>query len=245
MGKVAQGLSPARSTRAGLKACATGLALLAVACSSKPPDPPKDYVGKIAAERAAKDAAFAASDDPIPTARHAEFLPLAYFPIDPDYNAPGVLKPIDDKTVYEMPTSTGANRKMRRVGSLEFTLKGQPLKLLAFNELGTDPGSLFVAFSDLTSGTETYAAGRFMDLTRNGTGVYEVDFNRAYIPYCYYNPTYECPYPPRENRLTIPIRAGEKVKSTKSEVRGTSGFPASVLVLRTSYFVLFPCLFAQ
>ena len=201
------------------------LVFLTGACSSRPPDQPKDYATRIAAERAAKDAAFAAGDDPIPKAKHAEFLPLAYFPIDPDYNAPGALKPIDDKTVYEMPTSTGANRKMRRVGSLEFTLKGQPMKLLAFNELGTDPGSLFVAFSDLTSGTETYAAGRFMDLVRNATGIYEVDFNRAYIPYCYYNPTYECPYPPRENRLQIPIRAGErmKVRSTKSEVRSMDG----------------------
>jgi uncharacterized protein len=234
---VVRGLSPALA--AGLKACTTfflrlrvrrahpalsalsarparrafiALLLLACACSSKPPDEPKDYVSKIAAERAAKDAAFTAADDPIPTARHAQFLPLAYFPIDPDYNAPGVLKPIDDKTIYEMPTSTGANRKMRRVGSLEFTLKGQPMKLLAFNEVGTDPGSLFVAFSDLTNGTETYAAGRFMDLTRNRTGIYEVDFNRAYIPYCYYNPTYECPLPPQENRLKIPIRAGEKMK---------------------------------
>jgi hypothetical protein len=51
-----------------------------------------------------------------------------------------------------------------------------------------------------------------MDLSRNGTGIYEVDFNRAYIPYCYYNPTYECPYPPAENRLKIPVRAGEKLK---------------------------------
>ena len=161
-------LDPARSgsKRFALHAIAIVLlSLLATACSSKPPDQPKDYVSKIAAERAAKDAAFAACDDPIPKARHAEFLPLAYFPIDPDYNVPGVLKPIDDKTIVEMPTSTGANRKMRRVGSLEFTLKGQPMKLLAFNEVGTDPGSLFVAFSDLTSGTETYAAGRFMDLT--------------------------------------------------------------------------------
>jgi hypothetical protein len=51
-----------------------------------------------------------------------------------------------------------------------------------------------------------------MDLSRNITGIYEVDFNRAYIPYCYYNPTYECPYPPPENRLKIPIRAGERVR---------------------------------
>jgi uncharacterized protein len=190
--------------------------MIATGCSPSPPDE-RDYATKIAAARAAKDAQFAQGDDPIPRAKHATFLPLAYFPIDPDYNVPGTIKPIDDKTIYEMPTSTGANRKMRRVGSLEFTLKAQPLKLTAFNEVGTDPGSLFVAFSDLTNGTETYEAGRFMDLERNTTGIYEVDFNRAYIPYCYYNPTYECPYPPKENRLQIPIRAGERIK--KEEVR--------------------------
>jgi uncharacterized protein len=185
--------------------------VFAAGCSPKPPDE-RDYATKIAAARAAKDAQFMGGDDPIPKAKHEQFLPLAYFSIDPDYHVPGTIKPIDDKTIYEMPTSTGANRKMRRVGSLEFTLKGQPLKLTAFNELGTDPGSLFVAFSDLTNGTETYEAGRFMDLERNTTGIYEVDFNRAYIPYCYYNPTYECPYPPKENRLQIPIRAGERIK---------------------------------
>ena len=188
--------------------------MIATGCSPKPPDE-RDYATKIAAARTAKDADFARGDDPIPASRHAEFLPLAYFAIDPGYNVPGTIKPIDDKTVYEMPTSTGANRKMRRVGTLEFTLKGQPLKLTAFNELGTDPGSLFVAFGDLTNATETYAAGRFMDLTRNTTGIYEVDFNRSYIPYCYYNPTYECPLPPSENRLKIPIRAGERMKKSK------------------------------
>jgi uncharacterized protein (DUF1684 family) len=210
--RVAQGFSPARAARAGLKACAAGLLIFVAACGSKPPDEPKEYGAKLAADRAAKDAAFAAADDPVPTARHAQFLPLGYFPIDPEYNTPAAFKPINDPTIVEMPTSTGTNRKMRRVGRLEFTLKGTPLKLLAFNEVGTDPRSLFVAFSDLTSGTETYAAGRFMDLERNATGIYEVDFNRAYHPYCYYNPTYDCPYPPPENRLKIPIRAGERTK---------------------------------
>ena len=195
------------------------LVLGATACSSKPPET-KDYASKIAADRAAKDASFAAGDDPIPKARHAEFLPLAYFNIEADYNVPAQLNRIDDSTIIEMPTSTGTNRKMRRVGTLAFTLKGQPLKLTAFNEVGEDPSRLFVPFSDLTSGTETYPAGRFMDLDRNRTGIYEVDFNRAYIPYCYYNPTYECPYPPPENRLKIPIRAGERMK--KSEVPSTN-----------------------
>jgi uncharacterized protein len=187
-------------------------ALLVCACTSKPPDEPKDYAARIAADRGAKDAAFQREDEPIPASRKADFLPLAYFPIDPDYNVPAVLKRIDDPTIVDMPTSTGTNRKMRRVGTLEFTLKGQPLKLTAFVEVGTDPNHLFVPFGDLTSGTETYAAGRFMDLDRNATGIYEVDFNRAYNPYCYYNPTWECPYPPPENRLKIPIRAGEKVR---------------------------------
>ena len=188
------------------------VALLAITCSAPKPPDDRDYATRLAADRATKDAAFTASDDPIPKPKHAEFLPLAYFPIDPEYNVPAELKRIDDPTIVEMPTSTGSNRKMRRVGTLHFTLKSQGLSLLAFIELG-ETSSLFVAFSDLTSGAETYAAGRFLDINRNGTGLYELDFNRAYFPYCYYNPTYECPLPPRENRLKIPIHAGERMKS--------------------------------
>ena len=197
-----------------VRSCFRGLMVLTVAfpiaCTAPPPDD-RDYGAKIAADRAAKDAAFTAADDPIPRAKHAEFLPLAYFPIDPEFNVPAELKRIDDPTIVEMPTSTGTNRKMRRVGMLQFTLKGQPLSLLAFLEVG-ETSSLFVAFSDLTSGAETYPAGRFLDINRNATGIYELDFNRAYHPYCYYNATYECPLPPRENRLKIPIHAGERMR---------------------------------
>jgi len=186
--------------------------LLLASCGSSPPPEPKDYAAKIAGERAAKDAQFAAGDDPVPAARHKDLLPLAYFPIDPEYKVPGALKRVADSTVFEMPTSTGTKRQMRRVGTLEFTLKGTPMKLTVFVEVA-DPNHLFIAFNDLTSGTETYPAGRYLDLEPNGTNIYEVDFNKAYNPYCYYNLAYECPYPPAENRLKIPIRAGEKTKS--------------------------------
>jgi uncharacterized protein (DUF1684 family) len=185
---------------------------LVAACSNRPPED-TNYERRLAAARAAKDAEFrTSSDSPIPANRREEFLPLGYFAIDPDYKVPAVLKPSDDATILQMPTSTGANRAMRRAGALEFTLKGQPLKLTAFNEVGSDPSHLFVPFSDLTTGTETYNTGRFMDLDRNATGIYEIDFNRAYHPYCYYNPTWECPLPPLENRLKVPIRAGERLK---------------------------------
>jgi uncharacterized protein len=187
-----------------------------IACSSRPPDDTKDYAARMSADRAEKDAAFAKDQDPVPQDRKAALLPLAYFPIDPNYNVPAQLEPIDDPTVIDMPTSTGTTRKMRRVGMLAFVLKGQPLKLTAFVEVGApDLNHLFVPFNDRTSGTETYAGGRYLDLDRNATGIYQVDFNRAYHPYCYYNPTWECPYPPPENRLKVPIRAGERIKSDK------------------------------
>jgi uncharacterized protein (DUF1684 family) len=97
---------------------------------------------------------------------------------------------------------------MRRVGSLEFTLKGQPMKLLAFSEIGTDR-PLFVAFSDLTNGTETYAAGRFMDLVRNRPGSTR-STSTAPTFHAATTTDLRCPYPPPENRLKIPIRAGER-----------------------------------
>lgn len=186
------------------------LAALVVACGSRPPDDPQDYVTRISAARAAKDADFQRSDDPVPADRKAEFLPLAYFPIDPEYKVAAALKEASDQPTVMMPTSSGQLRPMRRVGTLEFTLKGQPMSLVAFTESSLN--SLFVPFSDMTSGTETYAAGRFLDLQPTGTGLYELDFNRAYIPYCYYNAAFECPYPPAENRLKIPIHAGERMK---------------------------------
>src|SRR5437867_11475133 len=84
-----------------------GMALLVISCNNAPPDNPKDYAAKIQAVRSAKDAQFAATDDPIPKASHATFLPLAYFPIDPDYNVPAQLKPTADLTVVQIPTSVG------------------------------------------------------------------------------------------------------------------------------------------
>jgi uncharacterized protein (DUF1684 family) len=85
------------------------------------------------------------------------------------------------------------------------------LRLRAFAEEGSNGERLFVPFADETSGRETYGAGRYLDLDRTSTGIYVIDFNTAYNPYCAYNPTYDCPVPPKENRLPLPIRAGEKM----------------------------------
>jgi len=197
-----------------------GLVLCALSCTSRPPEDEGQYVRGVESARAEKDAAFQKAPDgePVPLSRRGQLLPLAYFPIDPAYNVPAVLKPSTDRATMIMPTSTGGQREMRRVGALEFTLKSQVMKLTAFVEAdATSVDHLFVPFTDLTSGTETYPAGRYLDLDRNATGLYAIDFNRAYHPFCYYNPTYDCPYPPAENRLKTPIRAGERTKKPKTE----------------------------
>jgi uncharacterized protein (DUF1684 family) len=85
------------------------------------------------------------------------------------------------------------------------------LTLGAFVERGADMRSLFVPFSDMTSGTETYSAGRYLELERTPTGLYTIDFNKAFNPWCYYNEEFDCPYPPRESRLPLPVRAGERL----------------------------------
>jgi uncharacterized protein len=188
------------------------------ACGSQPRE--EDYTAKIAAIRAAKDESFKTdSDSPIPADKKATLLPLAYFPIDENYAVPATLEPSAERTRIQVPTSIGKTRDIERVGTLRFTLKGQQLRLTAFLEV-EDPRAnrLFVPFSDLTSGAETYPAGRYMELDPTPTGIYLVDFNIAYHPYCYYSPEYDCPFPPKENRLEVPVRAGEKMQKADTSI---------------------------
>lgn len=198
--------------------CWAGLALLAAvaACSAPPPD----YPTRLADERARKDASFQTdTDSPILAADRDRLLPLSYFPIDESYAVPAELQPASQRTPLEMPTSTGKLRPYQRVGTLAFTLHGQAMQLTAFYETGSsNTARLFVPFADLTSGTETYPAGRYMELDPTATGIYIVDFNAAYNPYCYYNAVYDCPFPPIENRLKTPIRAGERLQQSESSV---------------------------
>jgi uncharacterized protein (DUF1684 family) len=190
-----------------------GIALAACNAGNPPPaESEGDYVTQIQAARTELDERFRQQpNQPVPPEKVNDFLPLKYFAPDPEYVVPASLKPAAERIVVEMPTSTGKLRKQQRVGVLEFTLKGQPLTLGAFVEAGADVNRLFVPFSDMTSGTETYAAGRYLELDRTPSGVYTIDFNKAYNPYCYYNSDFDCPYPPRESRLPLPIRAGERL----------------------------------
>lgn len=188
------------------------VALVAACGPNTAADPAADYASAVQAERLRKDEAFRRQiDQPIPSSAQQFFLPLKYFPIDQSYAVTASFTAAATPAPLQMPTSAGKMRDMEQVGTLSFTLKGQLLTLGAFVETGTSPDRLFVPFTDLTSGTETYAAGRYLELDRTATGIYRIDFNRAFHPYCYYNENYDCPYPPPSNRLPVPVRAGEKL----------------------------------
>ena len=187
------------------------------ACSSGPPPPDASaQLAGIAEKRAVKDRFMRESgDSPIPADKREVLLPLRYYPPDPTYSVPAELKLSDDRPVGEMPTSTGTMRRYERVGILQFSFKGENLSLGAFVPEGTRPISeLFVPFADETNRSETYSAGRYLDLQPTASGLYTIDFNEAYNPYCAYNKTYECPLPPPSNKLKVAIRAGEKVPGT-------------------------------
>jgi uncharacterized protein (DUF1684 family) len=196
------------------------------ACTSGPqPGNDVSAVQSVQAWRAAKDAMFKSDadrdgdgqpDSPLLPEDRARFTGLPYYPIDPAYQMPAVLKENrSPKLIIELPTSSTELRRMQRVGTLTFTLKGTTLTLTAFADEGSGPITrLFVPFGDLTSGTETYKGGRYIELERTSTTLYDLDFNRAYHPFCVFNPSYVCPVPPQENRLPVAIQAGERLPVT-------------------------------
>ena len=189
------------------------LAFVASACTSGPGAPEQgDYTAQLTAFRDSKNRQFREEKDPIPSNRKDKLLPLLYFPADESYIVPAQLRLSDEqqRPIVPMPTSTGTLRRYQRVGLLEFTLQHQTLSLAAFVPDGEPIVDLFVPFADTTTGQETYPAGRYLDLHPTATGYYTIDFNKAYNPYCAYNESYECPFPPASNRLKIAIRAGEK-----------------------------------
>jgi uncharacterized protein (DUF1684 family) len=191
-------------------------------CTSGPSAPDEaSYVTDLSAARSRKDQQFLKLPDcspqtepqcsPVPPDKRSALLPLRYFDIDASYSVPAALKLAETRPVFEMPTSTGTLRRMQLVGTLEFTLQGQAHSLGAFVPEGTrQVTELFVPFADATTGADTYSAGRYLDLHPTATGFYTIDFNLAYNPYCAYNATYECPFPPPSNRLKVAVRAGER-----------------------------------
>jgi uncharacterized protein len=179
-------------------------------------DGPHDYASAIAGYRAEKDQFFkSAPGSPIPFAERDDFTGLPYYPVDVDLVFEG-LTPApyagNEPSTFQIPTSDGKLRPARRAGTFSFDLGGEARQLTAYELEGAhSDGRLFLPFLDATSGTETYGAGRYLDLEPDEDGTYAIDFNLAYHPSCVYAPQFSCPLTPAENRLPVRIEAGERL----------------------------------
>lgn len=157
--------------------------------------------------RKAKDDFFANNpDSPLTPEQRANFKGLSYFSENPALRLEIEVQPFAEQEEVEMPTSTGEVKSYTRYARFGFEVEGKIAELTLYNS----PSGLFLLFVDSLASTETYAAGRYLEPEPLPNGKILVDFNLAYNPYCAYNEMWSCPIPPAENRLDVPIRAGEK-----------------------------------
>lgn len=146
-----------------------------------------------------------------------------FFPINKKYRVEAKFERFSAAEPFEMPTSSGKTQTYLAYAKATFTLEGEKHSLIVYQnqrlkDMPEYKDHLFLPFYDETNDVETYAGGRYLDLTRTDASTIIIDFNKAYQPYCAYNIyDYSCPIVPSKNRLDIRIPAG--VKYNKEEFK--------------------------
>lgn len=147
---------------------------------------------------------------------------LRFFPPDENYRLDCTFEPTPDAEPFDMATYSGITKPYVQYGIATFELNGQKRQLaiyqsLQLRQMPAYRDYLFIPFKDPTNGESTYGGGRYMDIQTGDIqdGRLILDFNKAYNPYCAYSDGYNCPIPPDENHLDIPIEAGEMDFSKK------------------------------
>jgi uncharacterized protein (DUF1684 family) len=135
-----------------------------------------------------------------------------FFPLDLSYRVRAAWVASDGKKTVDVPNVLGDTTPTPVAGTVVFKINGQQVQL---TDLGGDPSKgLSFVFNDLTSKTDTYPGGRFLETGPVADGTVLIDFNRAYNPPCAVTPYATCPLAPKVNRLAISIPAGEKYDRT-------------------------------
>ncbi|MEW6029287.1 MAG: DUF1684 domain-containing protein [Chloroflexota bacterium] len=158
--------------------------------------------------RAGKDDFFARHpQSPLTPDQRRDFRGLSYFPEDEALRLEVKLDPFPEPDRIEMQTTTGDVQVYYRIGRIRFSVDGQEAELTIYQS----EHGYFLPFVDSLAGKETYPAGRYLEPEPLPGGRFLVDFNLAYNPYCAYNDAWSCPLTPFENRLKVPIKAGERL----------------------------------
>lgn len=143
------------------------------------------------------------------------FESLEFFPLNEKFIVEATFIRTKKEKAFGMKTTTSRTPLYVKYGELHFTIDGKNLKLNVYKNLDLSKKSgyedyLFLPFSDLTCGKESYIGGRYVDMKVQKGKTWTIDFNKAYNPYCAYNYEYSCPIVPLENDLDIEILAGVK-----------------------------------
>jgi uncharacterized protein (DUF1684 family) len=151
------------------------------------------------------------TSSPFTDEQKQRFTVLNYFEPDDNYRVQATITLTQNDSLYKYLTTTNEIRRFNKYAYLDFSVDGIPQRLILLKSADAGTANYyFLAFKDLTTGTETYGAGRYLDIEKPKTNTIELDFNKAYNPYCAYNDMYSCPIPPEENNLSVRILAGER-----------------------------------
>lgn len=158
--------------------------------------------------RAEKDEIFKSDpQSPLTAEQKKAFNGLIYFPENESLRLEVQVEPLNDDRPIQMQTTTGGVQVYYRHGRFKFPVDGESAELTIYRS----EHGYFLPFVDSLAGKETYPAGRYLEPEEMPAGRFLVDFNIAYNPYCAYNEAWSCPITPTENRIKVPIRAGEKI----------------------------------
>jgi uncharacterized protein (DUF1684 family) len=158
--------------------------------------------------RAQKDEFFASyPESPLTPEQKRSFQGLSYYPENLDLRLEVTVEEFAEQDEIQMQTTAGGVRDYVRFGKFKFQVDGGEAELTIY----ASHHGFFLPFADSLAGEETYGAGRYLEPQHLGNGTFLVDFNLAYNPYCAYNEAWACPITPFENRVKVPIRAGEKI----------------------------------
>jgi len=158
--------------------------------------------------RAEKDEFFGSHpQSPLMPEQKKNFTGLKYFPEDESLRLEVQVELLNDPQPMEMQTTTGGVQEYFRHGRFKFEVDGEEAELTIYR----GEHGYFLPFVDSLKGEETYPAGRYLEPEELPGDRFLVDFNIAYNPNCAYNEAWSCPITPAENRLKVPVRAGEKI----------------------------------
>ncbi len=155
-------------------------------------------------------------ESPLPSKVRKKFKGHDFYPIDEQFNVTATLIRMVAPEFIQMKTSTSRIPTYEKYGVATFEIDGVQYNLTIYMDRGLQEKEeykdyLFLPFTDLTNGIETYSGGRYIDLRVPAGDTIVIDFNKAYNPYCAYSPNYSCPVPPAENNLDVAIPAGVKL----------------------------------